>query len=195
MKQPQPQTTPPPANSASGGTAHAARLRKLFEDHNRALHSFLLMKLGGNEQEAQEVAQEAYARLLQLHDPGAVSLLQAYLFKTAANIAIDRARQRSTRTRFDEVLHEEPIDANTPDRCVLAAEELEVLEKALHELPPKYRRAFVLHRFEEWSTERIGRELGVQPRMVRNYISRAVIYCKLRLQGLSAAAARDEVMP
>ncbi len=195
MKQPQPQTTPSPANSGPGDATHAARLRKLFEDHNRALHSFLLMKLGGNEQEAQEVAQEAYARLLQLHDPGAVSLLQAYLFKTAANIAIDRARQRSTRTRFDEVLHEEPIDANTPDRCVLAAEELEVLEKALHELPPKYRRAFVLHRFEEWSTERIGRELGVQPRMVRNYISRAVIYCKLRLQGLSAAAARDEVMP
>lgn len=176
--------------------SHAATLRKLFEEHNRALHSFLLMKLSGNEQEAQEVAQEAYARLLQLHEPGVVGLLRAYLFKTAANIAVDRARQRHARARIDEALFAgEPVDHLGPDRRVLAAEELALVEQALHELPPKYRRALVLQRFEGWQTEQIARELGVQPRMARNYVARAVIYCKLRLDGIPPAQARAEVMP
>ena len=179
-----------------GDRSHADALRKLFEEHNRALHSFLLMKLSGNEQEAQEVAQEAYARLLQLHEPGVVSLLRAYLFKTAANIAVDRARQRATHARIHEVLFaDEPVDRLSPDRRVLAAEQLALVEQALNELPPRYRRALALHRFDGWEMDRIARELGVQPRMARNYVGRAVIYCKLRLDGVPPAQARAEVIP
>jgi RNA polymerase sigma-70 factor (ECF subfamily) len=193
-----PEESPLPgeAAGAGGGLPHAEALRCLFREHNHALHSFLLMKLSGNEQEAQEVAQEAYARLLQLHEPGAVSLMRAYLFKTAANIAVDRARQRIARARLDQAIFlEEPVDAVSPDRRVLAAEELAIVERALNELPPKCRRAFILHRFEEWSAEQIAAELGIRTRMVRRYVSRAAIYCKLRLEGLSPAQARDEVMP
>jgi len=175
--------------------AQSDELSKLFEEHNRALHSFLMMRTG-NEQEAHEVAQEAYVRVLQLHRPGAVSFLRAYWFKTAANIAIDRARQRVVRGRLDRRdTSEDFIDRVGPDRHLLATQELELLEKALSELPPKYRKAFVMHRFEDRSTGEIARELGIQKRMVRNYISRTVIYCKLRLKGLRPAEAKAQVMP
>jgi DNA-directed RNA polymerase specialized sigma24 family protein len=84
-------------------------LSKLFEAHNRALHTFLMARLR-NDQEAHKVAQEAYVRLLQLNQPGAVSFLRAYLFKTAANIAVDRIRQRAARARLDGAPEQEPID-------------------------------------------------------------------------------------
>jgi len=170
-------------------------LARLFAEHNRALHSFLMARLG-NEQEAREVAQEAYVRLLQLQRPGAVDFLRAYLFKTAMNIAIDRARQRQARARMD-LREGEPnlIDVLSPERRLMAAEELALLEQALYELPPKYRRAFILHRFDDWSTEQIAADLGVNKRMVRNYLSRTTLYCQLRLRGLAPLTAKARVMP
>lgn len=177
----------------AGSSSHAQALSQLIEAHNRALHAFLLMRVR-DEQEAREIAQEAYVRLLQLHEPGAVSFMRAYLFKTAANIAINRAKQRQARGRIDRMdVEEEPVDQLTPDRWVLAAEELEILKQALFELPPKCRRAFVLHRFQEWDQEQIARELGVQPRMVRHYLLQAGLYCRLRVKGLSPAQAMEQV--
>lgn len=181
------------AAGAACERGHSRALSSLFEEHNRTLQLFLMARLG-NEQEAREVAQEAYVRLLQLHQPGTVSFLRAYLFKTAANLAVDRIRQRVNRERLDRSgPQSELIDRVSPDRRVMAAEELRILEQALRELPASYRRAFVLHRFDDWSTAQIAKELGVQERMVRNYISRSAIYCKLRLDGASPSEATARV--
>jgi RNA polymerase sigma factor (sigma-70 family) len=184
----------PDATAMAQDAPHAAALAQLFEAHNRSLKSFLMARLG-NEQEVQEVTQEAYARLLQLHQPGAISFLRAYLFKTAAHIAVDRERQRRNRHRIDQALGERDlIDLLAPDRHALAAEQLQLVEQALRELPPNYRRAFMLRRYDEWTPEQIARELNIRLRMVRKYISRATIYCKLRVDGLAAADARRKVL-
>jgi len=170
-------------------------LAQLFEVHNRALRAFLMARLG-NEEEVKEVTQEAYARLLQLDRPQAISFLRAYLFKTAAHIAVDRARQRRNRERLDaQNLSPDFIDLASPDRRVLAAEELAQVAEALQELPPKYRQAFLLRRFSERDPSEIAVELGIGLRMVRNYISRTTIYCKLRLDGCTAEEARKRVIP
>jgi RNA polymerase sigma factor (sigma-70 family) len=182
------------AAEAPSAAHHADELARLFESHNRSLKSFLMARIG-NEQEVQEVVQEAYARLLQLDRTSAVSFLRAYLFKTAAHIAVDRARQRQARERIDQALldHEE-MESPSADRSVLASEQIAIVEQALAELPPNYRRAFILRRYHEWSPEQIAGELGVQLRMVRNYISRATVYCKLRVDGASPTEARKRVL-
>jgi RNA polymerase sigma factor (sigma-70 family) len=171
----------------------AQELSRLVEEHNRALHAFLMTRLR-DEQEARDVAQEAYVHVLQLHKPGAINFLRAYLFKTAANLAINRVKQRAVRGRLDEMgATEEPIDRLSPERWALAEEEIEVFRRALFELPPKCRRAFVLHRFQEWDVDRIADDLGIRPRMVRHYLLQAGLYCKLRIRGLSATDAKAEV--
>jgi RNA polymerase sigma factor (sigma-70 family) len=176
-----------------GDLGHAQAISKLFDDHNRALHAFLMMQVG-DEHEAREVAQEAYVRVLQLDQPGTVSFLQAYLFKTARNIAIDRARQRLSRGRLDRMdAAAGSVDTVTPEQWFMGKEDLAVFQRALFELPEHYRRAFTLHRFEEWSHENIARDLGVQARTVRYYIAKAIIYCKLRVQGRSAHQAQREL--
>jgi len=179
-----------------GGNARQA-LSRLFLECDRALRAFLQARLG-NEQEAQEVAQEAYARLLQLHQPDVLSHPRAYLFKIAGNVATDRIRQRLTRARLDELDLEagfERVDTVSPDHRALAEEQLDLVERALGELPPKYRRAFLLNRFENWTTAEIAKDLLVKERMVRNYIARTAIYCQLRLEGVSRLEAWKEVMP
>ncbi|SEQ41794.1 RNA polymerase sigma-70 factor, ECF subfamily [Solimonas aquatica] len=167
--------------------ARSEMVRRLFQEHNRALIGFLVVKLR-SEAEAQDVAQEAYVRLLQLEQGSAVSFLRAHLFAIAGNLAIDRLRQRQVRERNSpQDFFEELLTRPGPDRSALAQQELEVIKSALKELPEKCRRAFMLHVFAEKSVVEIAAEMQLTDRMIRHYIARAMSHCRQRLDAAGSA--------
>jgi RNA polymerase sigma factor (sigma-70 family) len=173
----------------------AALVSELFRNHNRTLVRFLQSKLQ-NPQEAREIAQEAYVRLLELERTGAVGFLRAYLFKIASNLAIDRLRSRQVRERVDALgpdALEEVVSDGPVEREVFAADEMRVFWTSLTELPEPYRKAFVLHRLDNLSTEEIAVKLGKSNRMVRRYVARALTYCRCRLQGLTPSEAAERI--
>jgi RNA polymerase sigma factor (sigma-70 family) len=187
----------PQATNVPGDADQAALIAGLFRDNNKALLNFLLTHLP-NEQEAREVAQEAYVKLLQLDRPEAISFLRTYLFRTAANLAIDRIRRNGRKDRIERLdVFDEWSSANV-EQEVLAAQEVVLLRQAILELKPSHQRALVLHKFREQSIAEIAAQLGVTPRMVRGYIACAVLYCRLRLDGHSPAvalSASKELLP
>jgi RNA polymerase sigma-70 factor (ECF subfamily) len=170
----------------------------LFREHNRVLVAYLTARLR-SEQEAREVAQEAYVRLLQLHEPGTPSLLRAYLFKTATNLAIDRLRHRSVRQRAEEQqelfaeLDPTSNQLDDPAAQLLAREQTEQLLGYLQELPVKCQHVFKLHRLEEVPQREVAARLGFSERMVRRYVTYAMVYCHLRLQGMTPDQVRQKV--
>src|ERR1700726_2261779 len=125
--------------------SRTAVVERLFRDHNEALIRFLRGRVGSRN-EALEVAQEAYVRLLSLDQPGAVSYLRAFLFKTAANIAIDRRRRHRTYGKVTErQLFMELAENRTPEREVAAEQTLRLLGRLIEAMPPKCRESFVLN--------------------------------------------------
>jgi RNA polymerase sigma factor (sigma-70 family) len=173
----------PPDAAADRSAARSMHLRDLFEEHNRALVSFLTVKLN-SESEARDVAQEAYVRLLQLDHPDAVSFLRAYLFRIATNIAVDHLRRRSVRERSASdagILFEQLLTQPGPERAVVGAQQLDVIKAALRELPEKCRRAFLLHVVAERPVPEIAIELHVTERMVRYHVARGLAHCKSAL--------------
>lgn len=175
-------------DAAGEDTRHRAELvARLFQEHNEALIRFLALRLR-SQQEAKEVAQEAYVRLLKLDQPGAVGFLRAFLFKTAANLAVDRIRHEQTSrrvkraTKFLDELNTQP----TPEQSVNDAQELKLAERLIDELPPKCRRAFLLHKVYGLDFPDIAKQMGLGERMVRIYVVRALLYCRA---GLDAARA------
>ena len=176
----------------------AVAVSELFREHNRMLVGYLRSRLG-SEQEAKEVAQEAYVRVLQLHEPGAPGLLRAYLFKTAANLAVDRLRHRRVRQRSEEQpqLFEElnPTggELDDPAEQLLAREQADQLLRILQELPVKCQQVMNLHRFEGASQRDVSLRLGISERMVRRYVTYAMVYCRLRLDGMSVDEVRKRV--
>lgn len=164
------------------------RIEELFEAHNTALIRFLMCKLKSS-QEAKEVAQEAYVRILQLDSADGVSHLQAFLFKTAANLAADRIktgvrRERIVRLNFfgDEDL------APAPEIGLAATEEIEKVLAAVEALPAKCRYAFIMHRFHDHEISDVARLMNISERMVRIYIERAVVFCRKRLSSTGGGA-------
>jgi len=172
---------PSPVDFSSATREERAELvGRLFREHNRALVSFLRAKLH-NDHEAREVAQEAYVRLLQLDSPGVVSFLQAYLFKIAANIAVDRIRHQVVRERAldeDAAVFEEADESTSPERGLLARDELRRVSAAMQSLPSKCRQAFALHVLQDRSLGEIAAEMNLSKRMVRYYIVRGLAVCK-----------------
>jgi RNA polymerase sigma factor (sigma-70 family) len=162
-------------------TAHARLIERLFREHNEALLRFLQSRLH-SAQDAREVAQEAYVRLLSLHSPGAVSYLRAFLFQTAANLALDRLRRGQVHSRATaQPMFTEFVDNCTPERRVAGTQELERLQLVLRALPPKCQRAFLLNRFYGMDFDAIANEMGLKTRMVRVYVVRALLYCRSQM--------------
>jgi RNA polymerase sigma factor (sigma-70 family) len=187
-------------NLNSAGSSHASAedrtrlVERLFREHNRSLLRFLFLKLH-SEQEARDVAQEAYVRVLNLDSPETVSHLRAFLFKTAANIAIDRARARARMTSAPvlalEFFEEERADLD-PARGVAAREELDVIARALDELTPKCRQAFLMRRLDGLSSAEIAVRMQIPERTVRYYIVEAIVYCRRRLDETLASATEQK---
>jgi RNA polymerase sigma factor (sigma-70 family) len=175
-----------------------AAVSQLFREHNRMLVGYLTGRLR-SEQEAKEVAQEAYVRLLQLQEPATPSLLRAYLFKTATNLAIDRLRHRRVRHQAEEQpelfenLSAAGGESNDPADRLLEREQADRLLGFLQELPIKCQQVFYLHRLEGVPQREVAVRLGFSERMVRRYVTYAMVYCHLRLDGLAADQVRRKV--
>jgi RNA polymerase sigma factor (sigma-70 family) len=174
--------------SGPGEEAHAKSVAELFQEHNRSLIRFLTARLR-SAQEAEEVAQEAYVRLLRLDQPGTVSFLRAFLYKTAANLAVDRMRRRGRHSVAAEAGYfEDSRKPTTPDREVEGSQEIEQVMRLIEDLPPKCRRAFLLHKIEELEFVDVAERMGLSERMVRIYVIRAILYVRA---GLDAEDTRQ----
>jgi RNA polymerase sigma-70 factor (ECF subfamily) len=177
---------PPNANQAAEPTpdneeSRASVVERLFREHNEALIRFLRGRVGSHN-EALEVAQEAYVRLLSLDQPGAVSYLRAFLFKTAANIAIDRRRRNQN---YDKVagrqLFSELTENRTPERQLSGEQTLRHLGALIESMPPKCRESFVMNQIQGLDAATIARRLGITDSMVRKYVVRALLHCRAHM--------------
>jgi RNA polymerase sigma-70 factor (ECF subfamily) len=172
-----------PSVDRDEAAARSESVQKLFSEHNRALVRFLVAKLK-SEAEARDVAQEAYVRLLQLDRPDAIGFLRTYLFRVAENIANDHLRHRAVHERSQptqQVLFEQLLNRPGPDRSAMGQEELQIVRRALRDLPAKCRKAFVLHVFAERSLAEIAAEMQLSDRMIRYYVARAMAHCSAAL--------------
>jgi len=126
-------------------------------------------------------AQEAYVKLLQLDQPETISFLRSYLFRTAANLAIDRIRRQGCRERVESLdLFEEWSQTPSVEHAVMAREEIALVREALansSQVPASLS-------FTQVREPRLtrSRRHGHSPRMVRTYVARAIFNCRLRLK-------------
>lgn len=131
----------------------------------------------GSVEDAKEIVQEAYAKLLALEHPGTISLLAGYLWRIAVNLAIDLKRHRAVHERFRCAV--DPgfeTQALSPESIVEARERLAIVERAIDELPPRCLEAFVLHVLQGKTFDAVGREMVISGRMAKKHVARALQY-------------------
>lgn len=170
---PSPQAEPP-CGAVALAQERAAALAEVARDHHAALVRLLARRTRSAE-EAKDILQEAYARVLALDRPDTVSSLVGYLWRTAANLAIDRRRKRLTGSRFDDFARG-PASRSAPstELVIELRERLAIVERAVEELPSRCRQAFLLRVVEGRRIAQVGEEMGITERMAKFHVARAM---------------------
>jgi len=121
----------------------------------------------GNREDAQDVVQEAFCRALRRwRDVSRYDDPVVWVRRVAWNLATSRWRRARTAAAFLSRQHHEPVTAEpSPDRVALAA--------ALATLPPKQRKAVVLHYLADLPLADIAAAEGVPVGTVKSWLHRA----------------------
>ncbi len=136
-------------------------VERLFLENRQKLISASWRILRSHD-DAQDVCQEAFSRLLQTTDP--IEEPKAWLYRTAINLSIDRVRRKKPCS----TLEPESSPATT------GAKRTELLDRALQELPERQRVVFLLRHEEGMPLVEIARILGVAPSTIGVHLTRAL---------------------
>lgn len=188
--------------------------RPLVERHSAQLFR-LAYRMTGNEHDAEEVVQEAFLRAYRnLGQFGSRANFGTWVYRIAANYAIDRMRQRKNEDSRRKVqneqleeLEQDPMDLvmdekPTPDRLAVNSELRKKMQEALKELSSSERTAFVMRHWEGCAIEEIAAVLKSTTSAAKNTVFRSVqklrralepyVGTRGRLQAKAAGAAPDE---
>lgn len=160
-----------------------------MEQYYKELLRFLGRRLG-NAQDAADVAQETYARMLSRGD-AVIAQPRAFLFRAALNLSVDLHRQQAAQATLplDGVAEAMPSHAASQDDTLYRREQLQRIDRALAELPASCREAFLLRQVEGCSHEEIAEKLGISRDMVNKHLVRALRHCRVRLRAWEEGGA------
>ncbi len=164
-------------------------LADIFQSHRRSL-MWTAMRIVGDRQTAEDVAQEAYLRARRAIESGPIEHIEAFLQQTARNLALDHLRHRKMRAEYETDGLGEDALMNVPDNvlsleaALLERERFQAFRKALDGLPARAQTVIVLSRLEEWSNRQIAEHLGISERTVFSDLKLAMTHCRERLARL-----------
>jgi RNA polymerase sigma factor (sigma-70 family) len=166
-------------NSVTAEPERKALLERLFAC--RALHARLYRRTR-NRDEADDLAQEVFLRMLRLRDPSRVRDWQAYMIAIANNLLCREIGSRARRERGRVDVDDPVIQRELADSPSVADQiELEGYEKRLDEvmleLSPKCRSVMLLRR-KGLTYKRIARSVGISPDMVKKYLRQVRVHCQ-----------------
>ncbi|KZC23840.1 hypothetical protein RHOFW104T7_11875 [Rhodanobacter thiooxydans] len=169
----------------SAETAKLDLVERAIHRYDAAVRGFLRWKMGVDEDEVQDAMQETYERLLRYRHSEWAELPRALVMRIAASVVIDRARHRASRHAG---LHVSVDDFDlesgeaTPERRVLAQEDVALVREAIRDMPGRCREVFVLSRIKGMSYQEIADQLSISVKAVEKNISRALILCRHRVR-------------
>jgi RNA polymerase sigma-70 factor (ECF subfamily) len=160
-------------------------IQEIIRRHHGALIKFLRRRLSIAD-DAEDVAQETYIRMMRYEGTTELNSPSAMLFRIAVNVANDHgraavARQTKRHTQIEDV--ELTSDLPSPERDVLGSQTLSLLLETIEQLPPKCKQAFLLSRASDMTYPEIATHCGISVKMVEKHISRAIAACLEKVGG------------
>jgi RNA polymerase sigma factor (sigma-70 family) len=147
--------------------------------YHDSLIRFLRQRLRVKE-DAADIAQEAYIRMMQYEGSEKIRSPSSMLFRIAINVANDLCRAEASRQVSDQIsIDGLELASQQPsaDREIAASQDLEILYEAIENLPPKCRQVFLLSRAQRMTYPQIAVHCSISVKMVEKHISHALAIC------------------
>lgn len=160
-------------------------VHEVIRRHHDSLIRFLRQRLRVKD-DAADVAQEAYIRMMQYEGSREIHSPSSMLFRIAINVANDLGRSEQARRVADQTSIdglELASGAPTAEREIAAKQDLSLLYDAIENLPVKCRRVFLLSRVHHMTYPQIAAHCGISVKMVEKHIGHALAICMKKVGG------------
>ena len=159
------------------GTLDSHQVDHLYQHHHAWLRGWLRGRVGCHEQAA-DLAQDTFVRLLRARQSTALREPRAYLSSIARGLMIDQFRRRALERAYLESLVSLPEQvAPSEEQRVIILDTLERLDEVLQRLKPRTREAFLLAQLDGLSLVQIADRLQVSRATVERDLARALATC------------------
>ena len=144
------------------------------------------------EANAEDVVQETFLRLYRnRHAYRQIAKFSTWIYTIASNLAKTELRKRKRRKivsiseiGYDEKEYEiEDATANT-ERDAEGSLKEEIIQKAIDELPPRFKQVIILRDIQELSYEEVGKIMRVPLGTVKSRLNRARLKLQSKLKNL-----------
>lgn len=162
-----------------------ATVAQLFTDHSDRLQLYLRSRLACPD-DAAELAQEAYLRLLRVKRSDLIRHPQAYLYRIARNLVHELYTGQRITTDSDIDLDLFESKEPQPEALAVLSARQEMIEKAIQELSLKCRTALLLHWHEGLTQAEIAKRMNLSRQMVQKYLATGLAHCQKRLRRIAA---------
>src|SRR5277367_3998342 len=156
-----------------------------FRDHAGDLQRFLARRVA-HAQDADDLAQEVFARLLRVRDADLVRTPLAYLLGIATHVVREfRQRKHHERVLFDSEVTDELCESPDPAAPCGIAERLELqdrLDRALQLLPPTHQLVLLLVKRDGLSYVEAAKTAGLSVHTIEKYLVEARAQLRVRLE-------------
>lgn len=170
----------------------------IFHQYKKRVYS-LCLRVIGNTAEAEELTQEAFLQLFRkIHTFRGESAFSTWLHRISLNIVLMRMRKKTVSvtplegSTREEEFDEPPMEFGTPDLALMGAIDRVRLERAIAQLPPGYRRAFILHDVHGYQHNEIAERLGMSVGNSKSQLHKARMTLRNLLRETGRECRRQE---
>lgn len=166
----------------------AAAFERIFRSYNRRVYG-LCLRMVRNQTDAEDLTQEAFLQLFRkIHTFRGESVFSTWLYRVSANVVLMRLRKKGLMEipldNSDEEEDSVRKEFGAPDLVLNGTIDRMNLDRAIGELPPGYRKAFMLHDVEGYEHHEIAEILGCSIGNSKSQLHKA----RMQLRNLLQAA-------
>ncbi len=155
-------------------------IRSLFDKYQNEVLLYIRAKFG-DRHDAEDIVQDTFHNVLLRKDFDQMENPQAYIYKTANNLALNRIRSQTKHNDYLKNL--QPEHGSPPlERSIFASQDLDHIHEALQQFPKKYRTTFLMSRIHNKTYTEISRELGISISTVEKHIIKVLQYLRVQIQ-------------
>lgn len=157
--------------------AHSDFVSHLYSDHHGWLVGLLRRKLG-NIDNAHDLAQDTFTRILTAHDTDVIREPRAYLTTIASRLTAQHFRRLALERAYLDALAGMPEEtAPSPETRMLVVEALTAVSRVLDGLSPRVRDIFLLSQLDGLTYAEIGSQFEMSVNAVQKSMIRAFQHC------------------
>ena len=145
-------------------------------------------------EDVEDIAQEAFVKVLEAGSKGEIHYHKAYLYRTARNLALNAlARKSNLLVDYMEDFPDPDVftEGVTVEDVVAGQRRFELFCRTVAELPEQCRRVMILRKVYGLSQQEVADRLGISISTIEKHLAKGMLHCSTQMQRAESPDSRQ----